>query len=90
MNKNDLISAVAEAADLSKADSEKAVTAVFDAIASAIARDDVVRIVGFGVFRVTQRAASVGRNPRTGEPIELPPSRTPKFTASKTLKAAVN
>lgn len=90
MNKNDLVAAVAEASDLSKADSAKAVDAVFDAIAGTLKQGQEVRLVGFGTFSVATRAATEGRNPRTGEKINIPASKQPKFKAGKGLKDAVN
>lgn len=90
MNKNDLIAHVAETADISKADAQSAVEATFGAIEGALKSGDDVRIVGFGNFSVTQRAASTGRNPRTGETIQIKASRVPKFKAGKGLKDAVN
>ena len=90
MNKNDLIAAVADAAGLQKGDAGKAVDAVFDTITGALKGGDEVRLVGFGTFQVTERAASEGRNPRTGEPIKIPASKQPKFKAGKGLKDAVN
>ena len=90
MNKNDLISSVAESLGLTKADAGRAVDGVFDSIASALASGDDVRIVGFGSFSVANRAASTGRNPRTGEEIQIPASKQPKFKAGAPLKSAVN
>ena len=90
MNKNDLISSVAESSGLTKADAGRAVDGVFDSIASALASGDDVRIVGFGSFSVANRAASTGRNPRTGEEIQIPASNQPKFKAGAPLKSAVN
>ena len=90
MNKNDLISSVAEASNLTKADAGRAVDGVFDSIASALSSGDDVRIVGFGSFSVANRAASTGRNPRTGEEIQIPASKQPKFKAGAPLKDAVN
>lgn len=90
MNKNDLIAKVAEAADLSKVDAGKAVDAVFDAITSSLTGGDEVRLVGFGTFSVSERGATKGRNPRTGEEIDIPASKQPKFKAGKGLKDAVN
>ena len=72
VNKNELVDAVAAATGLTKADAEKAVEAVFDAIADALKKGLEVRLVGFGTFSVTKRAASEGRNPRTGEKIKIP------------------
>jgi DNA-binding protein HU-beta len=90
VNKNDLVAVVAENSELSKADSTKAVDAVFDAITTTLKSGDEVRLVGFGTFSVAQRAASEGRNPRTGEKIKIPASKQPKFKAGKGLKDAVN
>ena len=90
MNKNDLISAVADGSGLSKADAGRAVDAVFAAIQDALTGGDEVRIVGFGSFSVAHRAASTGRNPRTGEAIQIAASKQPKFKAGAPLKAAVN
>ena len=90
MNKNDLVAAVANGTGLSKTDATRAVDEVFDQITSALKKGDDVRLVGFGTFLVSNRAASIGRNPRTGEPINIPASKRPKFTAGKGLKDAVN
>ena len=90
MNKNDLIASVADGADMSKADAGKAVDAVFDSISNSLQTGTAVRLVGFGTFSVTRRQASKGRNPRTGEPIQIPASNQPKFKAGKGLKQAVN
>ena len=90
MNKNDLIAAVATNAGLSKSDATKAVDGVFDSITSSLKKGQEVRLVGFGTFTVAKRAATEGRNPRTGERIKIPASKRPKFTAGKGLKEAVN
>ena len=90
MNKNDLVASVANDSGLSKADAAKAVDSVFDTISKALSNGSDVRLVGFGTFGVTQRRASEGRNPRTGERIQIPASRQPKFKAGKALKNAVN
>ncbi|HEY9080012.1 HU family DNA-binding protein [Magnetovibrio sp.] len=90
MNKNDLIAAVASSTDLSKADATKAVDGVLDAITGSLKSGNEVRLVGFGTFSVAARAASTGRNPRTGESIKIPASNQPKFKAGKALKDAVN
>ncbi len=90
MNKNELISAVAETSGLSKNDASTAVEGVFDAIQKALAGGDEVRLVGFGTFSVAKRKASTGRNPRTGEPMTIKASNQPKFKAGKGLKDAVN
>lgn len=90
MNKNDLIAAVAESAGLSKSDATKAVDGVFDSISASLKKGQEVRLVGFGTFTVARRAATEGRNPRTGEKIKIPASKRPKFSAGKGLKDAVN
>ncbi len=90
MNKNDLIGAVADTSGLSKSDAANAVEGVFDAIQKALADGDEVRLVGFGTFAVARRKASMGRNPRTGEPMQIPASTQAKFKAGKGLKDAVN
>jgi DNA-binding protein HU-beta len=90
MNKNDLVSQVADKASLTKAQAGSAVDAVFDVITSALKAGDEVRIVGFGNFVVTERAASEGRNPQTGEALKIPASKQPKFRAGKGLKDSVN
>ena len=90
MNKNDLVSAVASSTNMSKADSAKAVEGVFDAISGTLSSGGDVRIVGFGTFSVANRKATTGRNPRTGQAIQIPASKQPKFKAGKGLKDAVN
>jgi DNA-binding protein HU-beta len=90
VNKNDLVALVADAAGLSKIDATKAVDAVFDGIISSLKKGDEVRLVGFGTFAVSERAASEGRNPRTGEKIDIPASKQPKFKPGKTFKDALN
>ena len=90
MNKNDLISAVSNSASLSKADALKAVDSVFDNITGSLRAGNEVRLVGFGTFSVSQRKATTGRNPRTGQPIQIPARKQAKFKAGKALKEAVN
>ncbi len=90
MNKNDLVATVSNGTGLSKADAAKAVDGVFDAISDSLKSGTEVRLVGFGTFSVANRAASTGRNPRTGESIQIPASKQPKFKAGKGLKDAVN
>ncbi len=90
MNKNDLVAAVATSTGLSKSDSASAVDGVFDTITGALKSGDEVRLVGFGTFSVSARAATTGRNPRTGETIQIPASKQPKFKAGKGLKDSVN
>jgi DNA-binding protein HU-beta len=90
VNKNELIGVVSDKTGLSKADSTNAIDCVFDAISDALKGGDEVRLVGFGTFSVSQRRASEGRNPRTGEKINIPASKQPKFKAGKSLKDSVN
>lgn len=90
MNKQDLVAKVAQQADISKSKAAEAVDAVIDAIKGSLKKGDDVRLVGFGTFSVANRAATTGRNPRTGEPIKIPASKQPKFKAGKELKEAVN
>lgn len=90
MNKNDLVATVADGTALSKADSERAVNAVFDAITTSLTKGEEVRLVGFGTFSVAQRKASKGRNPQTGQPMDIPASTQAKFKAGKGLKEAIN
>jgi DNA-binding protein HU-beta len=90
MNKNDLISSVADSSGLSRGDATKAVEGVFDAISGALKKGDEVRLVGFGTFSVAKRKASTGRNPRTGEPMQIKASAQPKFKAGKVLKDSCN
>jgi DNA-binding protein HU-beta len=89
VNKNELIGVVADNTGLSRSDATKAVDGVFDAISVALKKGDEVRLVGFGTFSVSRRAASEGRNPRTGEKINIPASKQPKFKAGKGLKDSV-
>ena len=90
MNKNDLISAVASSTGMSKGDASSAVESVFNTISGELSSGNEVRLVGFGTFSVSNRKASQGRNPRTGEPIQIPATKQPKFKAGKGLKEAVN
>ncbi len=90
MNKNDLVATVAEMSELSKADAARAVDSVFDSITTSLKGGREVRLVGFGTFSVARRKASEGRNPRTGEKIQIPASNQPKFKAGKALKESVN
>ncbi len=89
MNKAELIAKTAEKAGLSKKDSEKVVNAAIDSISEALAAGEKVQLVGFGVFEVKDRAARMGRNPKTKEAIEIPASKTPVFKAGKALKDVV-
>lgn len=90
MNKGDLIEKVAEKTELSKADAGRAVDAIIGAISKALKKGDQVSLVGFGTFAVKKRAARQGRNPRTGETIQIKASKVPGFKAGKALKDAVN
>ena len=90
VNKNDLVASVADASGLSRADATKAVDAVFDSITNSLKSGTEVRLVGFGTFTVSKRAATTGRNPRTGEEIKIPASKQAKFKAGKGLKDAIN
>jgi len=90
MNKSELIEAVAQSADLSKASATRAVDAVVEAVTDALKENDTVSLVGFGTFSVRERAARSGRNPRTGETIQISATRVPSFKAGKALKDAVN
>ncbi len=90
VNKQDLINEVAKVADLPKNKAQEAVEAIFDSIKLTLKSGGEVRLVGFGTFTVSARAATTGRNPRTGEAINIPASKQPKFKAGKELKDAVN
>lgn len=89
MNKAELVNKVAERADITKRDAERVVTAVFDSIEEALVSGDKVQLVGFGTFEVRERAARTGRNPRTGEEIDIPATHVPTFKAGKALRDAV-
>ncbi|MBS4024401.1 MAG: HU family DNA-binding protein [Clostridia bacterium] len=90
MNKTELVSSVAEKAQLTKKDAEKVVNAVFASIEEALANNDKVQLVGFGTFEVRERAARTGRNPKTGEPIEIASAKVPAFKPGKALKDSVS
>lgn len=90
MNKSEFIDAVAQNADIPKSTAEKAVNSVVDVIGNALKRGDQVSLVGFGTFLTRQREARQGRNPRTGETINIRASRVPSFKAGKALKDTVN
>ena len=90
MNKNELIAAIAEKAELSKKDAEAALTAAIDAITESLAREEKVQLVGFGSFEIKARAERMGRNPKTLEPVHIPASKAPVFKAGKALKDAVS
>ena len=90
MNKTELIAAIAEKAEISKKDSEKALKAFIDVVTDQLKKDDKVRLVGFGTFEVSKRAAREGRNPQTGKTMKIEACKAPKFKAGKALKDAVN
>ncbi|HHY78164.1 MAG TPA: HU family DNA-binding protein [Clostridiales bacterium] len=90
MNKAELIASMAEKCQLTKKDTEKALKAFMDTVQETLAKGEKVQLVGFGTFEVKQRAARVGRNPRTKEEIKIPASKAPLFKAGKDLKDAVN
>ena len=90
MNKSELIDAIADSANLSKADAGRALDGLVGAVTKALKKGDTVSLVGFGTFSVRKRAARTGRNPRTGETIKIKASKNPAFKAGKALKDAVN
>lgn len=90
MNKTELIDAVADEAEVSKAEAGRAVDAVISGITKALKKGDSVTLVGFGTFQVRKRAARTGRNPKTGDTIKIKASKNPAFKAGKALKDAVN
>ncbi|PKR78854.1 DNA-binding protein [Halalkalibacillus sediminis] len=89
MNKTDLVNSVAEQADLSKKDASKAVDSVFESITGSLKKSEKVQLIGFGNFEVRERSARKGRNPQTGEEINIPASKVPAFKPGKALKDAV-
>ena len=90
MNKTELIAAVAEAAEVSKKDSEKVLKAFVDVVTEELKKGEKVQLVGFGTFEVSERAAREGRNPQTGKTMKIAACKAPKFKAGKALKDAVN
>ena len=90
MNKTELIAAIAERAELSKKDSEKALKAFVDVVAEELKKDHKIQLVGFGTFEVSSRSARTGRNPQTGEEMEIAACKAPKFKAGKALKDVIN
>ncbi len=90
MNKTELIDTVAQKAEISKADAQRALDAITDTIQTQLTKGDSVQILGFGSFATSERSGRTGRNPQTGETIEIPARRTPQFKAGKALKEAVN
>ena len=90
MNKSELVAAIAEKAELSKKDSEKALKAFTETVAEQLQKGDKIQLVGFGTFEVSERPAREGRNPRTGETMTIAASKAPKFKAGKALKDSIN
>ena len=90
MNKAEMIEHIAQAAEISKSAAERAVDAMVGAIKSSLRMGDMVTLVGFGSFYVSERAARTGRNPRTGEELKIEAARVPKFRSGKALKDAIN
>jgi DNA-binding protein HU-beta len=90
MNKAELITAMAERAEISKKDAEMALKSFVEVTTEALTNNEKIQLVGFGTFEVSERAARTGRNPKTGESMEIPASKAPKFKAGKALKDAVN
>lgn len=90
MNKTELVAAIADKAELSKKDSEKALKAFVDVVTDELKKGRKIQLVGFGTFEVTERAAREGRNPQTGETMQIAASKSPKFKAGKALKDAIN
>ena len=90
MNKTELVAAMAEQSGLSKKDAEKALKAFTDVVAEQLKEEDKIQLVGFGTFEVSKRAAREGRNPQSGEVMNIPASKAPKFKAGKALKDMVN
>ncbi|MUK89692.1 DNA-binding protein [Ornithinibacillus sp. L9] len=89
MNKTELVNAVAEKSELSKKDATKVVDAVFESISESLKNGDKVQLIGFGNFEVRERSARTGRNPQTGEEIQIAASKVPAFKPGKALKEAV-
>ena len=90
MNRMELVAAIAEKSELSKKDAEKALNAFTDVVAEELKKGEQIQLVGFGTFKVSERAAREGRNPQTGETMQIKASKSPKFTAGKALKDALN
>lgn len=90
MNKTELIAAIAEQAEISKKDAEKALKAFVDVVTEQLKEGEKVQLVGFGTFEVSERAAREGRNPQTGKTMSIPASKAPKFKAGKALKDSIN
>ncbi|MBB6444052.1 HU family DNA-binding protein [Bacillus benzoevorans] len=89
MNKTDLVKAVSAQADLTQKDAAKAVEAIFETISNTLAQNEKIQLIGFGTFEVRERAARKGRNPQTGEEIDIAASKVPAFKPGKELKEAI-
>ncbi|WP_110113821.1 HU family DNA-binding protein [Bacillus sp. CGMCC 1.16541] len=89
MNKTDLVNAVAEKSELTKSDATKAIDSLLDVISTTLGKGEKIQLIGFGTFEVRERAARTGRNPQTGEEMQIPASKVPAFKAGKELKEAV-
>ena len=90
MNKGDLVEQIAQAAEISKSAAERAVDAMIGAVKTSLRKDEMVTLVGFGTFYAGKREARIGRNPKTGEALDIKAARLPKFRAGKALKDAIN
>ena len=90
MNKTELVAAMAEQADMTKKDAEKALTAFTEVVSKELKKGGKVQLVGFGTFEVAKRAARTGKNPQTGKAMKIPASKAPKFKAGAPLKARIN
>ena len=90
MNRADLVEQIAQSAEISKSAAERAVDALIGAVKSTLRKDEMLTLVGFGTFYAGKRAARTGRNPRTGEALDIKAARMPKFRAGKALKEAIN
>ncbi|MQN02194.1 MAG: HU family DNA-binding protein [Lachnospiraceae bacterium] len=90
MNKTELVAEIAEKADTSKKEAELVLSAFTDVVTEQLKKGEKIQLVGFGTFEVTERSARTGRNPQTGEEMQIPASKAPKFKAGKALKDAVN
>ena len=90
MNKSELVAAIAEQANISKRDAENALKAFTDVVTQELCKGNKIQLVGFGTFEISERAARTGRNPQTGEEMQIAASKAPKFKAGKALKDAVN
>jgi len=90
MNKSELVDQIAKTAEVTKAEAERTLSALIETVTNALKAGDDVALVGFGTFKISDRAARTGRNPRTGETIQIAAAKVPKFSAGKALKDAVN